>query len=98
MSETIVMTKEELEKNYVSIKLYELSKAFHDEKCAEYFKLCYDYNKLKAQVEQLNKEAIKKFVEILKNKSTIMVNEVQFTFTISQEMLDETLRECGIND
>lgn len=52
----LVLTKEELNKNYISIKMYELAKAFHDEKCAEFEKLCYDYHKLKRELEEKNKE------------------------------------------
>lgn len=48
--------------------------------------------------KQSRKEAILEFVEKLKSKTTTTVNDAQFTFTITHEMLDETLRECGIDD
>ena len=50
--DSVVLTKEELNKKYVSVEMYELAKAFHDEKCAEFEKLCYDYEKLKQQLKE----------------------------------------------
>lgn len=62
----VVLTREELDKKYVSISMYELAKAFHNEKCAEFEKLCYDYNKLKTEQEQARKETAENFAERLK--------------------------------
>jgi predicted nucleotidyltransferase len=70
----VVLTREELEKKTVPIEMYDLAKAFHDEKCAEFEKLCYDYNKLKRDFEynlvqerkQTRKETAEKFAGRLK--------------------------------
>jgi hypothetical protein len=43
--------------------MYDLSKALHDEKCAEYDLLLYQYNKLKAYVELNPEEKIKQLQE-----------------------------------
>lgn len=58
---------------------YDLAKALHDEKCAEFDKLCYDYWKLKAEKAEYEKpidkfikdreaKAVKKFADKLKGK------------------------------
>lgn len=36
---------------------------------------------------------LKQFVEYLKKKTTILVEDINFTYTISHEILDEALRE-----
>lgn len=63
-----------------SLKLQlKLAQLFHNEKCAEFDKLCYDYYKLKAENEQFEqnmknvleiekKNAVKEFAEKLKAK------------------------------
>jgi hypothetical protein len=48
---------------YIPRSMYDLSKAFHDEKCAEYDLLLYQYNKLKAYVEASPDEKIKQLQE-----------------------------------
>ena len=45
--------------------MYDLSKAFHDEKCAEYDLLLYQYNKLKAYVEANPDEKVKQLQDEL---------------------------------
>lgn len=48
---------------YIPRSMYDLSKAFHDEKCAEYDLLLHQYNKLKAYVEASPDEKIKQLQE-----------------------------------
>lgn len=49
---SVVLSREELNKKYISVEMYELAKAFHDEKCAEFEKLCYDYHKLQDTINE----------------------------------------------
>lgn len=48
---------------YIPRSMYDLLKAFHDEKCAEYDLLLHQYNKLKAYVELDSDEKIKQLQE-----------------------------------
>ena len=50
---------------YIPRSMYDLSKAFHDEKCVEYDLLLYQYNKLKAYVEANPDEKIKQLQDEL---------------------------------
>lgn len=67
-----------LDKKYDSLKLeLELAQAFHEEKCAEFNKLCFDYAKLQVKNEKFEqnmknvleiekKNVVKEFAEKLK--------------------------------
>lgn len=96
--DAMVMTKEELDKNYVSVKLYDLAKAFHDEKCAEYAKLCYDYNKLKSRLEQVEKETVEKILKEIKQEIFNYFNVKSMTELDNLSLLDSLMTYDVITD
>lgn len=55
--------QDRIAKETVPIAMYDLAKAFHDEKCAEFEKLCYDYYKLKDELNNVAKEILDKVDE-----------------------------------
>lgn len=90
----VVLTKEELDKKYVSMDMYELAKAFHDEKCAEFEQLCYDYYKLKAELEQAYKTAAEKFAKMLKESLDISVEGYSTSEVMSE--IEDTIDDVCI--
>lgn len=97
-----------LDKKYDSLKLeLELAQACHNEKCAEFNKLCFDYAKLQVKNEKFEqnmknvleiekKNAVKEFAEKLKRKAfnKDMFNDwAGATYVVLVREIDELLKE-----
>lgn len=105
------MTLEEALKEIETLKLeLELAKACHNEKCAEFNKLCFDYAKLQVKNEKFErnmknvleiekKNAVKEFAEkvkrLLHNDYIMPDGNTDERFVF--ECIDELLKEC-LND
>lgn len=69
--------RDRIAKETVPIAMYELAKAFHDEKCAEFEKLCYDYHKLKDTMnEKIASEIADYIVKARKETAREILDEV----------------------
>lgn len=71
----VVLAKEEINKKYVSVEMYELAKAFHNEKCAEFEKLCYDYLKLKDIINEKIASEIADYVAKTRKETAVVFAE-----------------------
>ena len=84
-------TFDSLDKKYDSLKLeLELAQAFHNEKCAEFDKLCFDYAKLQVKNEKFEQN-MKNVLEIEK-KNAVKEFAEKLKAVISMEMV--TIKDC----
>lgn len=97
--EQILHSESEVERLQAEL---DLAKAFHDEKCAEFNKLCYDYAKLKAFKEEYEKpidkfikdieqQAVKEFAESVKQAFYYEFDEL--IPSIMSDKIDELVKE-----
>lgn len=93
---------ERLKNENISLeKMYELSKAFHDEKCAEFDRACYAIEKLQAENYQLRNKvkdantAVKEFADKLKSEMLDReYNGIHYKWgAFSDNDIDELLKE-----
>lgn len=92
----IVLSREEFENNYVTVQMYELAKAFHDEKCAEFEKLCYDYNKLKNQLDQASKEKSEKIFKRVFEEFSIFNDKEEILIYQIRDILKYVAKQFGV--
>jgi FAD/FMN-containing dehydrogenase len=75
--------------------MYELAKAFHNEKCAEFEKLCYDYEKLKQQLKEAQefwKATVRTEQEASKETAEKILNELYCT---PKEQIENKIKELA---
>ena len=98
--QTIDQLKQQLEDEK---KLHSLAKAFYDEKQAEFDKLLYDYNKLKQQLAEKDKE-IESLHETISNKVTsaygadLMAKSIQFFLEKENHELKQNQTQLAIQE
>ena len=101
-------TFDSLDKKYNLLKLeLELAQACHNEKCAEFNKLCFDYTKLQVKNEKFEqnmknvleiekKNAVKEFTEKLKEKARKGASNDAITYKFIER--DYTITESELNE
>lgn len=78
--------------NLLNLEL-ELAKACHNEKCAEFNKLCYDYYKLTQKNKQLKSDALKEFVDWFINNKLYKLDASQLGAYINESDMKNALKE-----
>lgn len=88
----VVISKKELNKKYVSVEMYELAKAFHDEKCAEFEKLCYNYYKLRSKINDNNEKIASDIANLIAKERKETAEK------ILKSLMDKYIKREDFND